>query len=109
MAVGMRKECTLVHWVNFKISARGKICISAFVHVLKPTVDKTEVLHHKFPGGQVCSILIYSSSQSKSKFAPVPCYLSFSKHICLSCVGHPQKLELSSHYTFKCECTWGRI
>lgn len=51
MAVGMRKECTLVHWVNFKISARGKICISAFVHVLKPTVDKTEVLHHKFPFG----------------------------------------------------------
>lgn len=28
-----------------------KICISSFVCVLKPMVDKTEVLHHKFPFG----------------------------------------------------------
>lgn len=31
------------------------VCISSFVCVLKPMVDKTEVLHHKFPFG--CSVL----------------------------------------------------
>lgn len=47
------RNAQLVHWVNFKISARIKsVCIS-FVHVLTPLVDKMEVLHHKFPFGHL--------------------------------------------------------
>lgn len=37
--------------ITLKFLLGKKICISSFVRVLKPMVDKTEVLHHKFPFG----------------------------------------------------------
>lgn len=54
-------------------------------------------------------ILIYSDSPNKSNCVSTPHLLGFSQHICLPCVGHLQKLELSSYYTFKCGYASGWI